>query len=68
MTPVHKGHRGGTTGTSFGTKIAINAHKCISTRDNENMITYTEGIRGRPFGLQGSKGRCHSDQILAKIG
>jgi len=26
--------------TNFGTKIAINAYKCISTRDNENVITY----------------------------
>ena len=26
--------------TNFGTKIAINAHKCISTRDNESAITY----------------------------
>jgi len=26
--------------TNFGTKIAINAHKCISTRDNKNVITY----------------------------
>jgi len=26
--------------TNFGAKIAINAHKCISTRDNENAIIY----------------------------
>ena len=26
--------------TNFGAKIAINAYKCISTRDNENTITY----------------------------
>jgi len=26
--------------TNFGTEIAINAYKCISTRDNENAITY----------------------------
>jgi len=26
--------------TNFGTKIAINAYKYISTRDNENVITY----------------------------
>ena len=32
-TPVHKGQRGVTTATNFRTKIAINAHKCISTRD-----------------------------------
>ena len=39
-TPVHKGQRGITTATNFGTKIAINAYKCISTRDNGNAITY----------------------------
>ena len=44
VTPVHKGHRGGNTGTSFGTKIAISAQKCISTRDNENVITYNRGF------------------------
>jgi len=26
--------------TNFGTKIAINAYKCISTRDSKNVITY----------------------------
>ena len=26
--------------TDFGTKVAINAYKCISTRDSENAITY----------------------------
>ena len=26
--------------TNFGTKIAINAYKCISTRANDNAITY----------------------------
>jgi len=26
--------------TNFGTKIAINAYKSMSTRDNENAITY----------------------------
>ena len=30
--------------TNFGTKIAINAYKCISTRDNENVITYNRGF------------------------
>jgi len=72
-TPVHKGQRGVTMATNFGTKMAINAYKCISRRDNENAITYTGGFRGRPiqirhFWLEGSKGRCHSNQILAKIG
>ena len=37
--PVHKGQRVVTMATNFGTKIAINAYKCISTRDNENAIT-----------------------------
>ena len=40
-TPVHKGQRGVTMATNFGTKIAINAYKCISTIDNEKIvITY----------------------------
>jgi len=26
--------------TNFGTKIATNTYKCISTRDNETVITY----------------------------
>jgi len=30
--------------TNFGSKIAINAYKCISTRDNENAITYNRGF------------------------
>jgi len=44
-TPVHKGQRCVTTATDFGTKIAINAYKCISTRDNENAVTYNRGFR-----------------------
>ena len=43
-TPVHKGQRGVTMATNFGTKIAINAHKCISMRDSENVITYNRGV------------------------
>ena len=39
-TPVHKGQRGVTMATNFGTKIAIDAYKCISTRCNENAIIY----------------------------
>ena len=39
-TPLHKGQMGITMATNFGTKIAINAYKCISTRYNENAITY----------------------------
>jgi len=39
-TPVHKGQMGVTVATNFGTKLAINAYKCASTRDNENAVTY----------------------------
>jgi len=42
--PVHKGQRGVAMATNFGTKIAINAYKCISTRDNENAITFNRGF------------------------
>ena len=41
---IHKRQRGVTMATNFGTKIAINTHKCISTRDNENVIAYNMGI------------------------
>jgi len=30
--------------TNFGTKIAINAYKCVSTRGNDNLITYNRGF------------------------
>jgi len=30
--------------TNFGTKIAINAYKCISMRDNQNVITDNRGF------------------------
>jgi len=30
--------------TNFETKIATNAYKYISTRDNENAITYNRGF------------------------
>ena len=43
-TLVHKGQKGVTMATNFGTKIAINAHKCISRRNNENVITYNRGF------------------------
>jgi len=43
-TPVHMGQRGVTMATNFGTKIAINAYKCVTTRDNENVITYHRGV------------------------
>jgi len=35
-THVHKGQRGVTMATYFGTKIFL----CISTRDSENVMTY----------------------------
>jgi len=43
-TPVHKGQRGVTITTNFGTKIAVNAYKCMSARDNQNAITYSRGF------------------------
>ena len=43
-TPEHKGQRGVTMPTNFGAKIAINAHKCISARDNKSAITYNRGF------------------------
>ena len=43
-TAVHKGLRGVTMATNFGNKIAINAYKCISMRDSENVITYNRGF------------------------
>jgi len=73
-TPVIRGKRTVTMATNFGTKIAINAHKCISTRDNENVITYNRvffrggPIQRRLLSLQGSKGRCHGNQMLANVG
>jgi len=39
-TPLHKGQRVVTMATNFGTKIAVRAYRCISTKDNENVITY----------------------------
>ena len=58
--------------TNSGTKIAINAYKCISTKDIDNVITYNRGFSwsGNPKKafLHGSKERCHGNQILAKIG
>jgi len=58
--------------TNFGTKIAINAHKCISTRDNKNATTYNRGFSWstnpkKTFLIPRSKGRCHGNQILNKI-
>jgi len=42
--PYTKEQRGVTMATNFGTKIAVNAYKCISIRDNENVITYNSGF------------------------
>ena len=69
-TPVLTGQRGITMATNFGTKIAINAFLREITR---MWLLITGGFRGRPikrrhFWLQGSKGRCHGNQSLAKIG
>ena len=38
------GQRGVTMANNFGTEIAINAYKCVSTRDNENVITYNRRV------------------------
>ena len=40
VTPRTEGTKGVTMTTNFGTKIAINAYKCSSTRDNENVNNY----------------------------
>jgi len=63
------GTKGVTMATNFGTKIGINAFVPEITR----MWLFITGgfcvqpIQGRHFCVQGSKGRCHGDQILAKI-
>ena len=43
-TPEDKRERCDTMATNFGTKIGINAYKCISTRDNENVITVPQMV------------------------
>jgi len=45
-TLLHKEQRSVTMATTFWNKIAINAHKYISARDNENAnaITYNRGF------------------------
>jgi len=59
--------------TNFGTKIAINAYKCISTRDNQNVITYNKGFSSstnpkKTFVIaRVYKGRCHGNHFFAKI-
>jgi len=69
-TSIHKGQRGVTTATNFGTKFATNAFLWEITR---MWLLITGGFHGRPiqrryYWLQGSKRRCHGNQILAKIG
>ena len=69
-TTVHKGQRGVTMATNFGTKIAINALLWEIAR---MWLLITGGFCGRPiqrrhYWLQVSKGSCHGNQILAKIG
>jgi len=44
VTLPYKGQSGVTMAINVGTKMAINAYKCISTRDNENVITYNRGF------------------------
>ena len=68
---MHKGQRGVTMATNFGTKIDINAYKCISTRDNENVITGR--LRGRPIqkdisDCKGLRYVAMATKFLAKIG
>ena len=69
-TSIHKGQRGVTMATNFGTKFATNAFLWEMTRI---WLLVTGSFRGRPiqrryYWLQGSKRRCHGNQILAKIG
>ena len=69
-TPVHKWQRGVTMATNCRTEIPINAFVWKITR---MWLLITWGFRGRPiqrrhFWFQGSKWRCHGNQILAKIG
>jgi len=45
-TPVHKGQRGVTTATNFGTEIAINAFLREILR---TLLPVTEGFRGWPI-------------------
>ena len=72
-TPIRKGQSGVTMATNFGTKIAISAYKCISTRYNENVITYNKGFWSstnpkKTFVIaRVYKVRCHGNHILAKI-
>jgi len=68
MTPVHKGQRGLTMATNSGTKIAINAFLQEITRIWLLIIGVFMVGQSKEDWLQGSKGRCHDNQILAKIG
>jgi len=56
--------------TNFGTKIAINAYKCISTRDNENVITYNSLVDQSKENISDCKGLMDvamATNFLAKI-
>jgi len=70
-TPVHKGQRGVTMATNFGTKIDMKAYKCISTRDNENAITYNGRFPGQPiqediFACKGLRGVAMATKFWPK--
>jgi len=70
-TPVHKGQRRVTMATNFGTKIVINAYKCISARANENAITYNRKFSWsdnpkKTFLIARSKRRCHGNHFFGQ--
>ena len=59
--------------TNFGTKIAINAYKSMSTRDSENVITYNgvfvvDQSKEDISDCKGLKGVARATKCLAKIG
>ena len=50
-------YKGGITmATIFWTKIAINAYKCISARDNEDAITHIRGFCGQTVQVRHCEG------------
>jgi len=57
--------------TNFGTKIDMKAYKCISTRDNENAITYNGRFPGQPiqediFACKGLRGVAMATKFWPK--
>jgi len=57
--------------TNFGTKIVINAYKCISARANENAITYNRKFSWsdnpkKTFLIARSKRRCHGNHFFGQ--